>query len=269
MSQKKGIPSIVKEVVKEMVEAVKKESPYLFEDFGFNFELLSWYPAAQLYSPRNETLRWIINSFDKKEEVILISHNSTSLQISEETITRAVKDRDEAEISNLKHIHFEFFILISLAGFHQAIRQRTWNHSIESIYDASREALKSEERMAVPPSIKNSEFYLEYKNQHSEMLKLYQELIDYGVSEREAIGVIPHSVKVYDFIHVNGWNAIHSIGKRTCTTAQWEIRKIAKKIAEIIKEKMPSLGKWAEPQCITYGKCPETKDCGYYKKYQA
>lgn len=44
--------------------------------------------------------------------------------------------------------------------------------------------------------------------------------------------------------------------------AQWEIREIAKNIAKIIREDNPELGKYAVPQGINYGKCPERKSCG-------
>jgi len=155
---------------------------------------------------------------------------------------------------------------MSLASWHQAIRQRTWNHSVESIYDAVEDALNSEDRrMIMPPSIKKSDFSLEYEGLHYSMLRHYNKLVKDGVLRCEAIGIVPHSLKIWTVIHVNGWNVIHSIGKRTCLTAQWEIRKIAQKMAKIIKKELPVLGKWAEPQCITYGKCPEPEDCGYRK----
>ena len=156
----------------------------------------------------------------------------------------------------------------SLACLHQAIRQRSWNHTLESIYDAVQDTLEDDDRMVVPPSIKRRPRFLRmYQQQHRDMLNLYRELVREGIPRAEAIGVIPHSVKIYTLIHVNGWNAIHSIGQRTCVTAQWEIRKIAWEIARVIKKEFPALGKWAEPQCIILGgKCPEIEDCGYYKK---
>ncbi len=178
-----------------------------------------------------------------------------------------MKGRDETELSNLKHLHFEFLVPMSLACFHQATRQRTWNHSVESIYDAVTDAIRyPEERMVIPPKIKNSMFVSEYRMLHMDLLYLYMELIEQNIPKSEAIGVLPHSLKIYDWIHVNGWNAIHSIGKRTCTEAQWEIRSIACKVAQDIKDVVPAFKEWAEPQCITYGKCPEFKDCGYYLK---
>ena len=82
----------------------------------------------------------------------------------------------------------------------------------------------------------------------------------------EAIGVVPHSLMVYDWIHVNGWNAIHAIGKRTCEKAQLEIRHIAWAMAKYIKTAMPIFEGFVEPQCVTYGKCPEKDPCDYLEK---
>jgi thymidylate synthase ThyX len=67
-------------------------------------------------------------------------------------------------------------------------------------------------------------------------------------------------------IHVDGWNAIHSIGKRRCVTAQWEIRTIADNMAWYINDVSPAIGAYAEPQGYVYGKCPEKKNCGLCAK---
>ena len=269
MSQQKGVPPIVTAVVDEMMSQAKEKAPYLFEDFGFNYETLAWYPSAQLYTLTNIMMKDLMKY---RGEISLINHNLSGFlreAITPQMIEKAVRKKDEAALANLKHIHFEFLVSMSLACLHQAIRQRTWNHTLESIYDAVRKTIGREKktRMVIPPSIKRSEFNPTYQKQHKDMLSLYQELIKRGIPQAEAIGVIPHSVKIYTFIHINGWNAIHAIGQRTCVTAQWEIRTIAWQIARIIKKEFPALGKWAEPQCITLGgRCPEIKDCGYYKK---
>jgi len=267
MSQDEEVPSIVKKVVGEMMRQAKEEAPDLFENFGFNYERLSFYPSSQLFAPENETLNRLIEKFRADRNVVLLGHMSP-FSVNSSMLERAVKDKDEAELANLKHVHFEFLAPMSLACFHQATRQRTWNHSIESIYDAAKDALDWPiDRGVMPPSIeKLSDLALEYETLHRDMISLYGELVNDGVPKAEAVGVLPHSLKVYDLIHVNGWNAIHSIGKRTCVEAQWEIRHIAREIAKDIKKVMPVFQEWAEPQCITYGKCPEIRDCGYYKK---
>ncbi len=266
MSQTEEVPSIVKAVIGEMVSEAKKVAPYLFEDFGFNCETLAWYPSAQLYVSENPMIEDLIRCYGK-DDVVLIDH-SLNIPITEKMVEKAIKERNEVELANLKHIHFEFLVSMSLATLHQAIRQRTWNHTVEPIYKAVEEALRvPEDRMVIPPSIENSDFSLEYQGLHISMLNLYKRLVGGGIPRSVAIGIIPHSLKIYTLIHVNGWNAIHSIGKRTCLTAQWEIRNKARKIAKIIEEKIPALGKWSKPQCIIYGRCPEIENCGYYEKY--
>ena len=266
MSQDEEVPSVIKAVADEILAQAKEIAPYLFEDFGFNYERLAWYPSAQLYALTNEELQDLIKERGKDNDVVLLGPPQIGIPLTERAIETAIRERNEAKLANLKHIHFEFLVAMSLASWHQAIRQRTWNHSVESIYDAIENALDSEDRrMVMPPSIKESDFSLEYEGLHFSMLRHYRELIEDGVPRREAVGVVPHSLKIWTVVHVNGWNAIHSIGKRTCLTAQWEIRRIAQKMAKIIKKVFPVLGKWAEPQCITYGKCPEPEDCGYRK----
>lgn len=261
MAQKPGVPSVVRAVVEEMISLAKEKALYLFEKFGYNFEPVAWYPAPQLYAHENKLIHGLIRENTEKEVVLIDS--SSRLPLAEEEIERAVKNRDEAQLANLKHIHFEFLVSMSLACFHQAVRQRTWNHSVGSIYDAVQDGM-----VIVPPSIRKTPFFVAYERQHYEMMDLFHELCRREVPPSEAIGVVPHSLKISTLIHINGWNALHSIGKRTCVEAQWEIRNLAWKMARIIKRRLPALGKWAEPQCITYGDCPEVKDCGYYRKLQ-
>lgn len=267
MSRDPGVPSAARIVVDEMMNQARKKAPDLFEDFGFNYERLSWYPSSQLFTPSNETIKRLIARHCSKKQKAFLLGCAVPFEVTPAILRRAIKERNEAELANLKHIHFEFLAPMSLACFHQATRQRTWNHSVESIYDAAAEELRYPgSRMVVPPSVGNSEFISEYQKFHHVLVSLYQKLLDIQVPSSEAIGVLPHSLAVYDWIHINGWNAIHSIGKRTCTEAQWEIRAIARTMARDIKAIVPAFEKWAEPQCITYGRCPEVKDCGYYKK---
>jgi len=266
MSQDENVPSIVKQVADRMLAKAKRCAPSLFKNFGGNYERLAWYPSAQLYGLTNLPIIALIFRNNKEKIVELISKSGVNLldEIKDkDMLSSAVEHREETMFANLKHVHFDFLISMSLACLHQAIRQRTWNHTLESIYDAVDPDIDA--RIIFPPKIKESKFKLDYYGQHREMIGLYKELTASGVSESEAIGVIPHSLKIHSLIHVNGWNAIHSIGKRTCTTAQWEIRAIANEMAKIVKEEMPIIGDWVEPQCIAYGQCPELKDCGYYK----
>jgi len=269
MSKRNGVPSVVRAVIEEMMSLAKRKAPYLFENFGTNYEQLAWYPSSQLYAESNETMNRLIQAYGtRSNRAEMVDRSSVGGPITAETIHEAVCNRDEAELANLKHIHFEFLAKMSLACFHQATRQRTWNQSIEPIYAAAYEDCykRAFSRMFIPESIKKSDFSCKYMATHQKMMGLYRKLTERNIPMQEAIGVIPHSLMVYDWIHVNGWNAIHSIGKRTCTKAQLEIREIALAMAQQIKSEMPIFDGYVEPQCVTYGKCPEKDPCGYYLK---
>ncbi len=261
MSRGPEMPTIIREVVEEIVHQLKQVAPLLFKDRGTNYEVLAWYPSSQLFARENLTLQKLIQAQQSKEEVILL--NASGLQLSAEGVKRAIEERREEELANLKHLHYTFLTKMSLACFHQATRQRTWDQSVESIYAAARRG-----EFVTPPSIlKNEKYKILYEELNQKILKLYEKLIGNGIPEQEAIGILPHALVVYDLIHVNGWNAIHSIGKRTCTTAQWEIRAIANQMAESIRKHDPVLGQYVQPQGIVYGKCPERENCGYCEAF--
>lgn len=268
MSNKDSVPSVVKAVVNEMMSLAKKEAPYLFENFGANYEILAWYPSSQLFAENNETMDRLVDRWATKDRrVALLDQPLLNEAITAETIREAIQNRNEAELANLKHIHFEFLAPMSLACFHQATRQRTWNQSVESIYKAAfRDLEKPLSRMFIPESIKKSEFINRYEVLHRKMINLYGSLVEKGIPMSEAIGVVPHSLMIYDWIHVNGWNAIHAIGKRTCAKAQLEIRRIAWAMARQIRKAAPIFDGFVEPQCITYGKCPEKEPCDYVER---
>jgi hypothetical protein len=173
-------------------------------------------------------------------------------------VSRAVKDRDLAELANLKHVHFTFLVPMSLISFHQSTRQRTWNQSVEPAYD-----IMERGRMVVPPKMRAAGFAEELVEQGAAMRAVYHDLVEAGVPKNDAIGVLPHGFEAYVLVHMNGWNAIQSLAKRTCFEAQWEIQKKAMEMALLVKDADPALGEFVEPQGRVYGHCPERKPCGF------
>ncbi|MBR9691854.1 FAD-dependent thymidylate synthase [Candidatus Woesearchaeota archaeon] len=281
MNNQGEVPSVTKRTVDTMIEQGSEVAPGLFKNREKNYETLAWRPSSQLFASSNEVINKIIkdNSYDAglKDEycghgpgtTVMIGHsdildNSSNPLIDLESLERAVRERNESDLANLKHLHYEFLVPMSIAAFHQSTRQRTWNHSIESIYDAAKRW-----EVIVPPSIEKSGFAPEYTRINRDMLENYRKLTeDEGVPRSEAILYVPHGLQVHDWVHVDGWNAIHSIGKRRCITAQWEIRESANKMAEEIKKVNKPLGTFTEPQGFVYGKCPE-KSKGKKKKTKA
>lgn len=254
MSQRMNIPKEVRETVKEMYQQAYNEAPKLMKDRKKNMEVLAWMPSPQLFAYENSTIERLI---DKKkaqsfEGAILLDASGKELMTPSE-IEQAVKERDEALLANMKHYHTTFLCAMSLAAFHQATRQRTWDQSVQALPDAVKRGF-----YITPPSIQKTNFENIYNNLNEKSIEFVRD----NLNDVEALGVLPHSLKVYDLIHINGWNAIHSIGKRTCTEAQWEIRNVATNMADEIKDYDSDLGAYAVPQGKLYGKCPERKPCG-------
>ncbi len=258
MTEHSDAPSEVKAVVRSMRTLAEEIAPNLFRDWGYNYEALAWYPSAQLYSD-NPVMDEIVRR-KGAGGVRLVEYD-----IPEEQVSRAVLERDEAILSVLKHSHNGgsvqgFLARMSLAAFHQAIRQRTWDQAVESVFSAAERG-----ELIIPRTVRARGFEREFTELARSMLIAYREEKE-RIGRHDAIGVVPHALALYDLIHVNGWNAIHSIGKRTCMEAQWEIREIAAGISRIIKEKNPAIGRWSEPQGVVYGYCPERNPCGYCEK---
>jgi thymidylate synthase ThyX len=265
MSRKGHMPTIISETIEGMVSQLRIVAPRLFEERGPNYEVLSWFPSAQPFALENEVLKKLVADYGGAGNGVIQLDSSGSAIVTRGGLEKAIGRRDEAELANLKHVHYTFFTGMSLACFHQAIRQRTWNQSVEPIYDAVKN-----KRFVTPPSVLASEkHWLRYGVFHNRTFDLSDEMVEFGIPQQEAVGVIPHSLIVHDLIHVNGWNAIHSIGKRTCTEAQWEIRGKAREMADLIREDNPVLGEYVQPQGVTYGKCPERKSCGYCERVLA
>ncbi len=255
MAQRMSVPEEVRDTAEKMYQLASEVAPNLMKDRKNNMEVLAWMPSPQLFAKGNSSLERRIDEVGNSNfhGAKLLSSCGRGFMTSPE-IERAVKERDEALLANLKSsYHFNFLAAMSLASFHQATRQRTWDQSVQALPEAVNRG-----GYILPESIKESEFEEKYQDINTRSIQLVRD----NLKNPEALGILPHSLKVYDLIHVNGWNAIHSIGKRTCTEAQWEIRGIASNMAYAIQNNCPELGKYAAPQGVVYGKCPEKKPCG-------
>jgi len=250
------IPNETKSTVSKMYELSARQAPEMMQVRPNSMEVRAWNPSLQLYAKQNLLVDSISESY-WEEDVRLFNKSLLTIFNDEKGLFKQLcKTGDEASLSVLKHFHFTFFVRMSLAAFHQAIRQRTWNISCQSIYSAMISPI-----FMTPPSVTSSKFVKEFEELQMKMVQTANELIEMGVPAEEVVGIIPHSMCVGSLIHVNGWNAIHSIAKRTCTKAQWDIRKKAVKMAAEIIKSDDLFDGLVGPQCEIYGRCPESKPC--------
>ncbi len=262
MGARAEMPSAIQSLTSKMKPALEKISPGIFKDRENVKEPLNYMPSSQLFWPKNESLKAEINKYARNLDDVILRDFSGTEFITEESMRKAVEERDLAELSNLKHAHFTFLWPMSIYIFHQSTRQKTLDQAVESIYDAI-------ERKAIicPPEIKKSEFVDKYLENSNRGIDLFKEGVKAGLPAKELLGYIPHNLIIYDKVHINGWNAIYMVGIRACREAQGEINHLAKQTAKIIEEKCPPLGKYSQPRGVIYGRCPDNKwdTCGYCK----
>ena len=111
------------------------------------------------------------------------------------------------------------------------------------------------------------------KRKHTEKFKIY------GISEKEALKkaekmaiedaryVLPNACETKIIMTMNARELLHFFSERCCNRAQWEIRAVADKILELVKNVAPNIFKFAGPKCIRLGYCPEGKfSCGGFEK---
>ncbi|MCK4997552.1 FAD-dependent thymidylate synthase [Candidatus Pacearchaeota archaeon] len=260
MAKRMNVSSDILDTVRIMYEQAENVAPAIMKEREKNLEVLAWMPSNQLYAASNIPIEEMIfrREFEGSSRTNFLIDYSLGMNMSEDYIAKAVIERDEALLANLKHTHFTFMVPMSLMSFHQATRQRTWDQSVEPLEKAVVRG-----SFVMPQSIRDTR----YANALTELSEESRRYVLNNIDKnRDVIGVIPHNLEVYDMIHVNGWNALHSIGKRKCTTAQWEIRNKATIMGREIKEVYPALGNYCLPQGMIYGSCPERENCGKCKK---
>ncbi|NYZ80109.1 FAD-dependent thymidylate synthase, partial [Candidatus Micrarchaeota archaeon] len=91
MMNKQGeVPTAVSHVVDTMIAQASEKDPHLFNDWGYNYETLAWYPSAQFYSSENKTANEIIKKYKQPEATVYFEH-----EMSEDAVRKAVKERNE------------------------------------------------------------------------------------------------------------------------------------------------------------------------------
>ncbi len=257
-----GVPSVAATVVQAMMELAGSCAPHIMQERERSYDVRAWRPAAQLYGPGNALIARMVERYGARGGPVLADHGGAELLPEE--IEAAVRG-DETQLANLKHLHFTFLLPLSINALHQAIRQHTWHHSLESIYTALQRG-----STVVPPSVRAAGLAGAMTSVHELLAGLARDLPKKaGIPAADAVLLAPHSLMVYDLVHLDGWNVLHSLGKRLCTEAQWEIRAAARGMAGELHRAESPMACRALPQGVLYGVCPERQPCGLCEKILA
>jgi thymidylate synthase (FAD) len=141
--------------------------------------------------------------------------------------------------SVIEHVVFTFRIEgVSRACTHQLVRHRIASYSQRS----QRYVDEGEFDYVVPPSIEESE---EAKKEFEEtmdfLIKKYEQLKEMGVSKEDARFVLPNACTTTIVATMNARSLRNFLKVRLEKHAQWEIRTLAGKMYDLVREVAPAL----------------------------
>ena len=183
------------------------------------------------------------------------------LTISKERAEHLIRELIErGHESVLEHASFTFFIEgISRVTSHQLVRHRLASYSQQS----QRYVSMKEASFIIPPSIaENPEAQGLFLKAIEEDKKTYQELVSLGIPQEDARYMMAQGVATNLVLSANARELLHIFNLRLCNRAQWEIRELAQKMLELVKDLAPAIFEWAGPPCVE-GECREGENsCG-------
>lgn len=186
--------------------------------------------------------------------------------------------------SPIEHASFTFAIEgVSRSLLAQLTRHRLASYSVKS----QRYVKEGQFEFVVPPEIENlpeaRKIYIKAMeddqktyNELADILqkKHYDNLVATGMDEKQAKKnsekmaiedarfVLPNACETKLIMTINARSLMNFFHHRCCNRAQWEIRELANKMLDLVKEVSPILFKNAGPSCVC-GACPEGKmSCG-------
>lgn len=149
---------------------------------------------------------------------------------------------------------------VSRALTHQLVRHRVASYSQQSQRYVDMDGFD----YVVPESILNHPDSLEqFKWGIKAIQKVYKTLLAYGIDIEDARYILPNACTTNIIVSMNARQLRHFFALRCCNRAQWEIRELADKMLELVKEVAPTIFENAGPSCVQAGYCPEGKrSCG-------
>ena len=149
---------------------------------------------------------------------------------------------------------------VSRALTHQLVRHRVASYSQQSQRYVDMDGFD----YVVPESILNHPDSLEqFKWGIKSIQKVYKTLLAYGIDMEDARYILPNACTTNIIVSMNARQLRHFFALRCCNRAQKEIRELADKMLELVKEVAPTIFENAGPSWVQAGYCPEGKrGCG-------
>ena len=255
-----GAPTVVREIVEDIISEISKEAGELFKWRGENMNILKYYPAPNMFRFRRLSIDEYAESMSGPR---LLSYSEV-VRPSKEDLHKALSTKDYPYLTLLRNNTYNIVVKMSLSTLHQFLRQRTLHHVPESIYHAL-----ERRDYTIPPSIATAGYRDKFLEMVWNLHRAYHNLVREGVPREDAVGIVSHSHNIYDMVKVDGWNLIGSLPTRRCIKAQWEIRRVVGDIVNMVKKVNHAAALYTLPGCITFGECPEKYPCDYKEEFES
>lgn len=177
--------------------------------------------------------------------------------------------------SPIEHATFTFAIEgISRACSHQLVRHRIASYSQKS----QRYVNETQFEYVTPEAIASDSVTKDVYDETMQLLQgrydfirvgLIQKYVKDGMDEKaaekkaneDARMVLPNACTTSIIVTMNIRSLFNFFKHRCCNRAQWEIRAVAMEMWKQCMDISPSIFKYAGPDCVTKGHCPEGKMC--------
>ena len=212
-------------------------------------ELLTYTPDADGLSATAANLTHSSSSFkdlkrtDPKELESILHH---VMQLGHESV--------------VEHASYTFGIAdVSRALTHQLVR-----HRIASYSQQSQRYVKALVNYIIPPSIKRAGLEEQYTQVMDAAWKAYDDFKQ-ELPIEDARYVLPNAACTSIMVTMNARSLLNFFELRCCLHAQWEIRALAWKMLQLVREVSPIIFEHAGPPCKARGFCPMDKtNCRWY-----
>ncbi|MBN1484809.1 MAG: FAD-dependent thymidylate synthase [Chloroflexia bacterium] len=164
--------------------------------------------------------------------------------------------------SILEHAYFNF----ALGGISRSCSHQLVRHRLASYSQQSQRYVEGPFDYVTPPSWEGAgeAWGRRYHRVMGELNDLYREALAAGIPAEDARFVLPNACSTQLVMSMNLRQLVHTVGLRTCTRAQWEIRRLFEQVAAVVRQAEPFLGAFLVTKCERLGYCDERESCGRY-----
>lgn len=151
------------------------------------------------------------------------------------------KAKKLGHLSVIEHASFTFSVEgVSRSCTHQLVRHRLASYSQQSMRYVNLSELDYND-FVTPKTIKENDAEEEYKELLESTISTYKKLLEKGVPKEDARFVLPIASPTNITVTMNGRELLHFLDLRLEENAQWEIREVAKRMLEEVKDVAPNI----------------------------